>query len=80
MNRQQLTGAVVKQSFAKGSKSEREAVLLLAGDQRYVLRRQGGNAFHDPALEELVGKTIQGTGSLAGSTFLLSDWVVLSSA
>lgn len=69
----------MKESFAKGSKSEREAVMLLAGDQRYVLRRQGGNALHDSVLEELVGKRIQGTGSLADYTFLLADWVVLSS-
>ena len=71
---------MVKEIFAKGSKSEREAVMLVAGDRRYVLRRQGGNAFHDPALEELVGQKIRGTGSLADYTFLLSDWIVLPSA
>ncbi len=70
---QQLTGSVVKEPFAKGSKSEHDAVLLIAGGKRYVLRRQGGNAFHDPALDALVGKTIRCTGRLAGYTFLMSD-------
>ena len=74
MKPQQLTGLVVKEPFAKGSKSERDAVLLLADDRRYVLRRQGGNAFSDPALDALVGKTIRGTGLITGYTFLLADW------
>ena len=74
MKPQQLTGRVVKEPFAKGSKSEREAVLLLADERRYVLRRQGGNAFADPALDALVGKTIRGTGLLTGYTFLVTEW------
>lgn len=80
MNQQQITGSVVKEPFAKGSKSERESVLLIAGDQRYVLRQQGGNAFHDPTLEELIGQRIEGTGILAGYTFLLTDWKVIAPA
>jgi hypothetical protein len=80
VNRQQITGSVIKEPFAKGSKSEREAVILVADDQRYVLRRQGGNAFQDSVLEKLVGQKIEGTGTLAGYTFLLSDWTVLPSA
>ena len=71
---QQLTGVVVKEPFAVGSKSERDAVLLISGDKRYVLRRQGGNAFQDPTLDGLVGKSIRCTGRLAGNTFLMSAW------
>jgi hypothetical protein len=71
---QQLTGKVVRQIFGKGSKSEHNAVMLQAGDEQWVLRRQGGNAFRDPELEALVGKTIRCTGRLAGHTFLMSDW------
>ncbi len=74
MKPQQLIGRVVKEPFAKGSKSEHDAVLLLVDGQRYVLRRQGGHAFCDPALDALVGKTICGTGLLNGYTFLLSEW------
>jgi hypothetical protein len=73
-NRQELTGLVIKAPFALGSKSEREAILLDTGDKRYVLRRDGGNAFFDPVLEQLVGRKIRGAGRVAGYTFLLSDW------
>ena len=71
---QQLVGAVVKEPFGQGSKSAHNAVVFLTEGKRYVLRRDGGNAFHDPTLEALVGKTICGTGRLAGYTFLMSDW------
>lgn len=74
MNREQLTGDVVKEPIGQGSKSERDAVLLLTGEKRYVLRRQGGNAFQDPALDRLVGKRIQGSGFVTGYTFLMSEW------
>ena len=40
----------------------------------YVLRRAGGNAFMDPALDQLVGKTITACGELHGYTFLMADW------
>lgn len=74
MNREQLTGDVVKEPFAKGSKSERDAVLLISGGRRFVLRRQGGNAFQDPDLDRLVGKRIQCSGIITGFTFLMSEW------
>ena len=75
---QRMIGQVVKEPFAKGSKSEHDAVLLLAGDKRYVLRRQGGNAFQDSALDRLVGKKIEGTGYVTGYTFLLTNWAEIS--
>jgi hypothetical protein len=67
-------GQVIRVPFARGSKSEHAAVTLLVGDRRYVLRRQGGNAFQDPELDALVGRTIQCKGRLAGHTFILQDW------
>jgi hypothetical protein len=72
--RQQIT-TVVRALVAKGSKSERLAVVLRnkAGGQ-HILRRVGGNAFRDQALEALVGKTIAGTGLLAGQTFIRDKW------
>ena len=71
---EELSGRVVKELFAKGSKSEREAVFLESDKGRFVLRRQDGNPFHDPELEKLVGKIIRGRGVVTGYTFLLSDW------
>lgn len=70
-----LTGQVVKQLVARGSKSEHEAVLLEVSDgKHYLLRRLGGNAFRDPVLDDLVAKRITCQGDLHGSTFLMRDW------
>lgn len=77
---QQLTGKVIKEPMARGSKSEHAAVMLVAGGRRYVLRRQGGNAFQDAALDALVGRNIVCTGRLAGYTFLIDDWRDAASA
>ena len=72
-----LTGQVVKKPFGTGSKSEREAIMLETEEGLYALRRQGGNPFHDPELEKLVGKTIEVEGKVAGYTVLISDWTEL---
>lgn len=71
------SGSVVKRRFAKGSKSERDAIFLVTSDGDYVLRRQGGNAYHDPDLERLVGKKIRCTGFVTGYTLLFSECTVL---
>ena len=70
----ELSGTVVKKPVAAGSKSERPAILLQTDEGEYVLRIQGGNPFHDPRLEELVGKRIRARGQLHGYTFLMDDW------
>jgi hypothetical protein len=70
----ELTGKVVKKRFAAASKSDRNAVIIETGSADVVLRRKGGNPFHDPALDDLVGKSIRATGELHGYTFLMSDW------
>ena len=68
------TGQVVRKQLAPGSKSERPAVMLQTPDGEYVLRIQGGNPFHDPRLEELVGKRIVARGEIHDYTFLMKDW------
>ena len=68
------SGVVIKEVFGKGSKSEREAVMLDTGKKKYVLRRRGGNAFSDPKLDDLVGKNIKVTGEVTGYTLLMSEW------
>ena len=71
----QLTGHVVKKPFAVGTKSERLAVMLETVDgHEYVLRRRGGHAFYDEALETLVGQDIRTEGLLRGYTFLIDNW------
>lgn len=70
----EIKGRVIKEVFAKGSKSERPAVLLDTGTKRYVLRREGGNPFSDPALDKLVGKNISAVGNVTGYTLLMTGW------
>jgi hypothetical protein len=70
----QLRGKVVRKSVGTGSKSEREAVVLVTPDAEYVLRRSGGNAFADAELDALVGATIRASGTLHGYTFLIDSW------
>jgi hypothetical protein len=74
------TGAVVRQSYAPGSKSERDAVMLVTDGEQYLLRREGGNPFHDPELDALVGKRLRCRGTIHGSTFILAGWEVLGDA
>lgn len=72
-----ITGTVLRAPVATGSKSERVAVVLRtkAGEQ-HILRRAGGHAFRDEALEALVGKTVTGTGLVTGQTFIMNKWRV----
>ena len=70
----QIKGRVIREVVAKGSKSERPAVLLDTGTTLYVLRRPGENPFNDPTLDALVGKDISATGNVNGNTLFLSDW------
>jgi hypothetical protein len=67
-------GRVIKDVVAKGSKSERSAVVLDTGKEQYVLRRPGENPYSDPALDDLIGKNISATGNVNGNTLFLSDW------
>lgn len=70
----EICGRVTKRPFAVGSKSEREAVYLVADDRECVLQRQGGNPFRDEVLERLVGKMIRCQGIEHGYKFIMTDW------
>ena len=69
-----VRGRVVERLYASGTKSERPAVLLVTDEDELVLRRRGGNPFHDPALEALVGKEIEADGVLHGTTLIVERW------
>ncbi len=71
-------GRVIRKLVAKGSRSEHDAVMLEMAEGEVVLRRRDANAFSDPVLDELVGKSIRGTGDLTGQTLLLRDWTVIA--
>lgn len=65
-----LRGRVLRARYAKGSKSEREAVFIETDSGRYVLRRKTGPVFGDPELEQYVGHTAECDGFLVGATLL----------
>lgn len=73
----EFVGTVIRKTFAKGSKSEHQAVYLVTADEKYVLRRRGGNPFNDPELQNLVGKTIRCTGTVSEYMLLISEWEVV---
>jgi hypothetical protein len=73
-----MQGRVIKKQVARGSKSERKAVLLSTDEGEFVLRRQGGNAFQDEVLDGLVGQNISCTGQLHGYTFIIKSWKELA--
>ena len=75
----EIAGRVVKKPFGGGSKSARDAVMLVSDAGEFVLRRAGGNPFSDPALDNLVGKSIEGHGVVHGYTLILSDWREIAS-
>jgi hypothetical protein len=70
----QASGRVVRRAFGSGTKSGHAAIVLDTGEKQYVLRRQGGNAFKDPQLEKLVGKSICCSGRVYGYVLLISQW------
>jgi hypothetical protein len=70
----EFVGKVTKKLFGKGSKSEHEAIYLETEQEQYVLRRQGGNPFHDPELHKLIGKRVRCTGIVDDYTLTISDW------
>jgi len=72
----QIKGRVIREVVAKGSKSERPAIILDTGKKQYVLRRPGENPYSDPTLDALVGKDISATGNVNGNTLFLTEWTV----
>jgi len=69
----ELNGKVVKKKFAKGSKSEHNAVYFETDNGSYILRRRGGNPFNDPELQKLIGENICATGIISNYSFIASN-------
>lgn len=67
------SGKVFKAPFSSGSKQEHDAIKMMVKDKEYVLRRVGGNPFHDPVLEELVGKNIVCKGTINGYNLMITQ-------
>jgi hypothetical protein len=77
VRRRRITGTVARALIAPRSKSQHVGVVLrtAAGDE-YILRRRGGNAFHDAVLERLVGATITGLGLVTNRSFIMDEFTV----
>lgn len=71
MKRRVVQGTVTRRPYATGSKSEHEAVMLVTDEGEFRLQRRGGNPFHDPSLDRLVGRRIKAEGVVAGPAFIL---------
>lgn len=70
-----VRGKVVRRRFGAGSKSDHSGVYLETDKgPAYLLRRRDGNPFEDPTLDALVGKSIEGSGTVQGYSFYLSKW------
>ena len=74
----EFSGQVIRKTFARGSKSEHEAVFLVTPEREYKLVRADGNPFHDPDLDALVGKRIACSGTVEDYLLTLDDWKVLA--
>jgi hypothetical protein len=72
-----VEGDVVRRRIGVGSKSERDAVVVDTPDRSFVLRRRGGNAFADPALDALVGQRVRLEGLAADTTFLIDRFDIV---
>jgi hypothetical protein len=70
----EFRGLVSRHTVAEGSKSERDAVVLVTEGGELTLRRMGGNPFADPELDALVGRRLRFTGTVRGTTLIVRDW------
>jgi hypothetical protein len=70
----QLRGHVTRGVYGKNTKSEREAIFIETGTERYILRRKTGPAYADKQLDRYVGRTVMCDGFLLGTT-LLADTI-----
>jgi hypothetical protein len=65
-----LRGRVTRGIYGKNSKSEREAIFIDTGKERYLLRRKLGPAYGDRQLDRYVGHSVTCSGFLLGTTLL----------
>ena len=75
-----LTGTIVIEKVAVGSKSQRDAYCLKTKDKTYICRRYTGPSFGtDEVLENLIGETIVAYGDKMGTNdfFFINKWKIL---
>jgi hypothetical protein len=75
-----VTGRLVRDVVAPGSKSEAGALVLASGTgNMYLVRRRGAPSWgdDDPELAVLEGRAVELTGSVIAGTLLVDEWRVL---
>ncbi len=65
-----ITGKVARAPFGGASKSRHIAVCIETAEARYVLRRKGGPAMGDEALDRYVGHEVRCDGILLEHTLV----------
>jgi len=65
-----LQGRVTRAPYARGSKSEREAIFIETMNQKYLLRRKTGPAFGDTSMMQYVGHQVKCDGFVVDTTLL----------
>jgi hypothetical protein len=66
-----LRGRVVRRRYARGSKSERDALMLATAEGDFLLRRRGGPAFGDTGLDHLLDAAVACDGTIVGNVLLV---------
>jgi hypothetical protein len=73
-----VRGLVEFKHVSRGSKSERDACVLVADDgEELFLRRRQGHPYADDVLKALAGKRIETTGTVIDRLFLMDEWTEL---
>lgn len=70
---QTIRGIVIEKTYARGTKSQHEALYIQTSEHEYVLRRINANPFQDEELQEYKGKEVTATGVLDKNTFLARE-------
>lgn len=65
-----ITGKAIKKPFAKGSKSEHDAIYIVTSQGEYVLRKKNDNPFENKTLQSFIGKNVKAEGTLKDYLFL----------
>lgn len=72
-----ISGEVIKKTFAKGSKSEHDAIYIVTDQGEFVLRKTDDNPFENKALQKFVGKKVNAEGKLKDYLFIADKvWTV----
>jgi hypothetical protein len=68
-----LRGRVAPRTVGRGSKSERETLVLDTGAEELVLRARHGPSFGPTGYERFIGRDVTVTGTVVGHVVLVDE-------